>query len=95
MLLGTTAAGLAFALSGRSYEVTFALSAVASLMALLLVVTALGKDATAGAAERGGRGRAEGNRGVATLVWCVAAVVRAAVVWCLAVHHLGSQPYPE
>lgn len=54
MLLGTTAAGLAFALSGRSYEVTFALSTVASLMALLLVVTAFGTDAAAGAAERGG-----------------------------------------
>jgi len=53
MLLGTTAAGLAFALSGRSYEVTFALSAVASLMALALVATAFGRDAAAGAAERG------------------------------------------
>ncbi|KAI7836300.1 hypothetical protein COHA_009808 [Chlorella ohadii] len=52
MLLGTTAAGLAFALSGRSYEVTFALSAVASLMALALVATAFGRDAAAGAAER-------------------------------------------
>lgn len=67
MLLGTTAAGLAFAASGRSYELTFALSAVASVLALLLVIAAFGRDATVGAAERGGwRGGArEGQRGSA------------------------------
>ena len=54
MLVGTTAAGLAFAASGRSYELTFALSAVASVLALLLVVVAFGRDASVGAAERGG-----------------------------------------
>lgn len=76
MLLGTTAAGLAFALSGRSYEVTFALSAVASLMALLLVVTAFGKDAAAGAAERAELTRTMDEMDAGMSVWDKAAALR-------------------
>lgn len=58
MLLGSGAAGLAFQLTGRSYEATFALSVVPALLGLALVVGALGKDAAAAAAARKERAEA-------------------------------------
>jgi hypothetical protein len=49
MLVGATAASLAFNLSGRNYVLTFALSAIPAALALLLVASALGGG--------GGRGK--------------------------------------
>lgn len=53
MLVGATAASLAFHLSGRSYMATFAMAAAPAAAALLLMVAAFGGGAGAEAAAGG------------------------------------------
>ncbi|EFN58148.1 hypothetical protein CHLNCDRAFT_141928 [Chlorella variabilis] len=62
MLLGSGAAALAFQLTGRSYEATFALSVIPALLGLALVASALSADAKAANAHPAAHSDAGGAR---------------------------------